>query len=602
MHMKIRSFGHAACVALGLALSACGGDYSRILPEANVAPVASAGGAQNVLVGTQVALDASHSTDANADPLTYAWTVTSKPMGSAMDLSSATAVKPTFAVDAAGVYVFSLVVSDGKVYSRAATVTITAASANVAPVANPGSAQSVVTGAPVSLDGSASSDANGDTLSYAWTLAVPAGSTATLTGATGATPQFTPDVAGDYVASLVVDDGRLSSAAATVTVTAALANVAPVANAGSARNVPTAAAVTLDGSASSDANGDALTYVWSFTAVPTGSAAAFVVDNIAQPTFTPDVSGLYVAQLIVNDGHVSSAPVTVNITAANVAPVANAGSAQSVARGVAVVLDGSASSDADHDAITYAWSFVSVPSGSAAALSAANVVNPGFTPDVSGSYVVRLIVNDGQLASAASTVTITATPITATAELVVDGSFESGLAAWSQGTSAETGASGTCGYNGATAPGTETITGFSGFAATDGTQVALGSIASTGSSGRFNCVLYQDVTIPAGTTSLTLGYDVAVSNGNDGCYQVGAFVGLYPTSAVPGLLSTTAGSGNRSGCITSAGPTLVHGSMVFNAGTLGGSTVRLAFINVAIGAGHEVIGIDNVHLVAISTH
>jgi len=63
----------------------------------------------------------------------------------------------------------------------------------------------------VTLNGSASSDANGDPLTYAWTLtAKPAGRTTTLAGATTATPTFTPDIAGSYVAGLTVNDGKVT--------------------------------------------------------------------------------------------------------------------------------------------------------------------------------------------------------------------------------------------------------------------------------------------------------------------------------------------------------------------------------------------------------
>ena len=92
----------------------------------NAAPVANAGVAQNVVAGSTVTLDGSASSDANSDPLTYAWTLTSKPAGSAAALSSSTSVKPTFTADVAGTYVGTLTVSDVKVNSTAATITITA--------------------------------------------------------------------------------------------------------------------------------------------------------------------------------------------------------------------------------------------------------------------------------------------------------------------------------------------------------------------------------------------------------------------------------------------------------------------------------------------
>jgi hypothetical protein len=100
----------------------------------------------------------------------------------------------------------------------------TLAAANAAPIARPGAAKTVAPGAFVTLSGSASSDPDGDRLTYAWTLtARPGGSAAVLAGATTVSPTFTADVAGSYVVSLTVDDGKVASAPASVTVTAATA-------------------------------------------------------------------------------------------------------------------------------------------------------------------------------------------------------------------------------------------------------------------------------------------------------------------------------------------------------------------------------------------
>ncbi len=84
---------------------------------------------------------------------------------------------------------------------------------NAAPVAQAGADRTVSATLGVGLDGSASSDADGDALTFAWSLAsVPAGSGAALDDPTAERPSFTPDVAGTYVARLVVSDGTDDSA------------------------------------------------------------------------------------------------------------------------------------------------------------------------------------------------------------------------------------------------------------------------------------------------------------------------------------------------------------------------------------------------------
>jgi hypothetical protein len=188
-------------------------------------------------------------------------------------------------------------------------------------VADAGTPQSVTTGSVVTLDGSASSDANGDPLAYSWAFTSrPAGSGAALSSATVVNPTFTADLAGSYVLNLVVNDGKVNSAPATVTITASVANAAPVADAGTPQSVTTGSVVTLDGSASSDANGDPLAYSWAFTSRPDGSGAALSSATVVNPTFTADLAGSYVLNLVVNDGKVNSAPATVTITASGAAP------------------------------------------------------------------------------------------------------------------------------------------------------------------------------------------------------------------------------------------------------------------------------------------
>ncbi len=97
----------------------------------------------------------------------------------------------------------------------------------------------------------------------------------------------------------------------------------------------------------------------------------------------------------------------------NAAPAANAGPDQVVPVG----LDGSGSSDPDGDSFTYQWSLASVPSGSTAALEDLGSARTGFVPDLPGTYVVQLVVNDGMDNSAPDQATITAVDNSAAATI-----------------------------------------------------------------------------------------------------------------------------------------------------------------------------------------
>jgi len=281
------------------------------------------------------------------------------------------------------------------------------------PIANAGTDQNVHTTDTVVLNGSVSSDVDQRTLEYTWSfMSKPAGSNANLSDSTLVTPSFVADLDGEYILSLVVNTGTVFSVADTIKVTATTANSAPVADADvDSPNVNTTSTVTLDGSGSSDADLDSLTYSWTLTSRPDGSSATLTNPTAVNPAFLADVDGSYVAQLIVNDGTVNSAPSTIIITAttANSAPVADADvDSPNVNIGSLVTLDGSSSSDADADSLTYSWLFVSKPTDSTAIFDNVTIANPTFTADKSGSYVVQLIVNDGTVDSLPDTVTITA--------------------------------------------------------------------------------------------------------------------------------------------------------------------------------------------------
>lgn len=92
-------------------------------------------------------------------------------------------------------------------------------------------------------------------------------------------------------------------------------NQPPVADAGpdQTSNVQAGDAVILDGSASSDPDGHALSYSWSLVALPAGSTAELSDPSAVKPDFIADKPGTYVAWLTVNDGRVDSSPDDVSV-------------------------------------------------------------------------------------------------------------------------------------------------------------------------------------------------------------------------------------------------------------------------------------------------
>lgn len=81
----------------------------------------------------------------------------------------------------------------------------------------------------------------------------------------------------------------------------------------------------------------------------------------------------------------------------NQPPNAEAGEDQCLLLGEVAILDGSGSSDPDGDPITFAWTITEGPDGSTVVLSGETTVDPTFTPDQLGEYVLELVVSDGEL-------------------------------------------------------------------------------------------------------------------------------------------------------------------------------------------------------------
>ena len=147
-----------------------------------------------------------------------------------------------------------------------------------------------------------------------------------------------------------------------MTITTTPGNTAPVANAGPDQTVQLGATVTLNGSGSNDVDGNPLTYQWAFVTVPTGSTAKLSSPTIVMPTFVADLAGQYVVKLLVNDGKVDehSGHRDHYDDRRQYRAGRQCGTGSVGAGGSTVTLNGSGSTDADKNTLTYDWSFVSI--------------------------------------------------------------------------------------------------------------------------------------------------------------------------------------------------------------------------------------------------
>ncbi|MEX1033547.1 MAG: PKD domain-containing protein [Cellvibrionaceae bacterium] len=214
---------------------------------------------------------------------------------------------------------------------------------------------------------------------------------------------------GTYTLSLVVNDGELDSPADTVSVRAFFNNAPPNALAGPDQTAQVGAVVQLDGSASFDSDGGplALSFQWRLVEKPGSSAltdAEINGANSAIASFVPDVSGQYTLELTVSDGANGGDDtdrIAISVSSVDVEPNADAGANHTQADCELVAVNGSASFDPDGmpEALSYRWSFVSLPSGSALLsgdIQNRNQAGASFSPDRFGSYVLELEVDDGE--------------------------------------------------------------------------------------------------------------------------------------------------------------------------------------------------------------
>ncbi len=374
----------------------------------NNPPTAAVGGPYSGSEGTTVAFDGSGSSDPDGDALTYAWTFG--------DGSTGTGVRPTHAYADNRSYTVTLTVTDAKGAASSPSSTTTTI-ANMAPAVNAGANQTATVGSPFTLSASFSDPGVNDA-PWAYTIDWGDGSAQT-TGSTTSqgspiTATHTYTAAGTNTVGVTVTDkdGEAGSGQLTVTVTT-VANRAPTAVTGGPYSGVEGTALSFDGSGSSDPDGDALTYAWTFGDGSTGTGV--------RPTHAYADNRSYTVTLTVTDAKgAASSPSSTTATIANVAPAVNAGANQTATVGSPFTLSASFSDPGVNDA---PWAYA-IDWGDGSAQTTGSTTSQGspitatHTYTAAGTNTVRVTVTDKDGGAGSGQLTVTVTQPATTVTLV----------------------------------------------------------------------------------------------------------------------------------------------------------------------------------------
>jgi len=279
-----------ASLTIAMMIIGCGGGGGTPPPPAptpNNAPVADAGSDVTVTEGNTETVVECRGSDTDGTITNHQITNSN---GDVLGTTSYTTVSNLNV----GVYTFTCTVADDDGAQGSDTVDVTVQAApNAAPTANAGSDVTVTEGNTATTLTCSGSDADGDTLTYRWSLrGVEVATTATYI----TQDNLTIDT---YEYTCIVSDGQAAAGDRVIVTVQAAPNNAPVANAGSDVTVTegnTATTLTCSGT---DADGDSLTYSWTLGGVEKATTASYTTPNDL-------ATGTHEYTCTVSDGQASS--------------------------------------------------------------------------------------------------------------------------------------------------------------------------------------------------------------------------------------------------------------------------------------------------------
>jgi PKD repeat protein len=311
-------------------------DFTRVESGDPGRPRANPGGPYLSFVEAPVPFDGTGSTDGDGEIQNYEWQFGDGTVGNG--------ARPSKTYDSPGTYRVALTVTDDSGLRDTAFTTAVIGDGSIPPIADAGGPYTVPPGIRFAFDGTGSRDPDGEIAQYQWSFGDGR-------NGFGPTPEHTYFNEGLYFVTLTVFDHEGNFDTDTTRVYVALGNLPPKADAG-----PPVAGVQLeevqfDGSASTDEDGEIVSYEWDFGDGNSGTGEA--------PTHTYTEIDTYTVTLTVTDdqGDIDTATTTADIQTNNVPPTANAGGPYTGLLGEAVSFDGSGSDDPDGEIVAYDWDF-----------------------------------------------------------------------------------------------------------------------------------------------------------------------------------------------------------------------------------------------------
>jgi len=334
----------------------------------NNPPIVAAGADQIITEGDAVSLNGNTSFDADGSIVSYLWEQLSGPFAGNLTNANTTIASfnaPTVASNTTEELIFRLTATDDSNFTSTDTISIFVRDvlvANLAPVADAGTDQSINENTLVSLDGSASVD-DGTIVSYLWEQTAGI-NTITLNDDSSISPTFTSpfvSISGDTITfQLTVTDNYGVQSSSSVNVVINDVDTPPIARITDASgaaisDISNNTQVTIYGNFSDDIDGPITTYSWSQTA---GTPIINPGNNSLNSfTFTTpnDAGNSITVELTVtgDEGGVQNT-IRASLMLNNVSPVVDSGADISIIEGNMIELHGTVS-DANNDLASVQW-------------------------------------------------------------------------------------------------------------------------------------------------------------------------------------------------------------------------------------------------------